>query len=141
MATQVLNKGRSEFNRFNTSTPATSAGTGTTTSRCLFSSTLKDLNDVASASRTFSTVMNDFSIHLEPFLNHIDESVCQATHTFNANSVDKIQHLRRALVTATAAQDAAFNKRALIKTKSTDVNTIQQKEGQIIQKMVAIGSN
>ena len=104
------------------------SSSSTTTSRCLFSNTLKDIDDVSSATRTFSTVMNDVALHLEPFLEHLDINVVQATQHFNEKKVSHVHALRRALITASATQESAYNKRASLKPNTNDFNKIQQLE-------------
>ena len=56
-----------------------SSSSSESTPRCLFSNTLHNVADVSVATRNFANVIDDVVIHLQPFLNHIEENVQQTT--------------------------------------------------------------
>ena len=69
-----------------------SSSSSESTPRCLFSNTLHNVADVSVATRNFANVIDDVVIHLQPFLNHIEENVQQTTkeskYNFLIYSVD-----------------------------------------------------
>ena len=62
-----------------------SSSSSESTPRCLFSNTLHNVADVSVATRNFAHVIDDVVIHLQPFLNHIEENVQQTTKESKRN--------------------------------------------------------